>query len=56
MELEVILLGSGFLLSFILLILLVVLALQNGRPPQRSKVKTDLKKIKEQINGDKDSE
>jgi len=56
MEIEVILLGIGFLLSFVLLVLLIVLATQktDKRPLPRSRIKGDLKKIKEQIKTGKD--
>lgn len=54
MDLTIILLGNGFLLSFILLVLLIILASQNGRSQRkkRGKVKEDIKKIKAQINGE----
>lgn len=54
MDLAIILLGNGFFLSFILLVLLIILASQNGRSQRkkRGKVKEDIKKIKKQINGE----
>lgn len=56
MEIEVILLGIGFFLSFVLLVLLIVLATQktDKRLPPRSRIKGDLKKIKEQIKTSKE--
>ena len=58
MDLTIILLGNGFLLSFILLVLLIILASQNGRShrKKKGKIKEDLKKIKAQINGDDGNE
>jgi len=51
-----ILLMNGFFLSFILFILLVILATRNGRPRPKlkgkSRIKEDIRKIKDQINGE----
>jgi hypothetical protein len=54
MEALTILLGGGTLLTFVLLVLLVVLiGKRNGHSkPERKKVSSDLKKIKDQINGE----
>jgi hypothetical protein len=52
MALIEVLLGTGVLLAVILLALLLVLTL-NGKPAHKpKKVKEDIKKIKDQINGD----
>ena len=51
----ILLLMNGFFLSFILLILILVLASQKKQKvpaKSRVRVKSDLKKIKEQINSD----
>ena len=50
---ELILLINGFFLAFILLVLLVILASKNGRRLQaRGRIREELKKIKEQIEGE----
>ena len=47
---EIILLTNGFFLSFLLLVLLIVLSFQKRDYPKiKSRVREDLKKIKEQI-------
>jgi len=50
MNLDALLLANGFFLTLVLAILLGILAKQNGHKPKKSKVKDDIKKIKEQIN------
>ena len=53
MNIETILLTNGFFLSLLLVILLVILASTTGKPKtNRKKVKEDIKKIKDQINGE----
>ena len=50
MNATTLLLGNGFFLSFVLLILLIALAFSGDKKkPQKKRVKSDLKKIKEQI-------
>jgi len=50
MDLTIILLANGFLLSLVLLVLLVILASsKNPDFDKRKKIKKDLVKIKEQI-------
>jgi len=46
------LLLNGFVLSVLLIILLVFLAFSTGPSKKRRKVKDDISKIKDQINGD----
>lgn len=56
MEVEIILLANGFFLSFLLFVMLLLLASQTSSPrKKRARIKEDLKKIKAQIN-DEDSE
>jgi len=57
MQAITILLINGFFLSFLLFILLVIFASKSSRPkqklrPSRGKIKDDIKKIKDQINGE----
>lgn len=54
MELATLLIANGFLLSFILLILLVTMASRKEKPFKRNsiKIRDDLKKIKAQISED----
>jgi len=54
MDIATLLIANGFLLSFILLILLVTMASKKERPYKgnRIKIRDDLKKIKAQISED----
>ena len=53
MSIEVLLLTNGFFLSFLLFVLLVIFASTNGKHKKgRKKIKEDIKKIKDQINGE----
>jgi len=50
MNAEIILLVNGFSLSFLLLVLLIVLASQANHPRKKIRVSDDLRKIKAQID------
>ena len=50
MDLTILLLANGFILSAIFAVLLILLALNGNRKQARIKTREDLKKIKEQIN------
>ena len=55
MDVAIILLANGFFLSLILLVLLIILAFNGySKPRKRKKVSEDLKKIKDQINGEEE--
>jgi hypothetical protein len=52
MTLALIMLGIGYTLAFLLLVLFITLASKNGNQKQTKKVGTDINKIKDQINGE----
>jgi len=47
-------LSLGFLLSLVLLVLIILFAAQGTETKVKKKIKSDLKKIKNQIKGDND--
>ena len=52
MERVIILLTNGYILSFFLLVMLIELSISNGNHKNNKKVKQNMQKIKDQINGD----
>ena len=52
MEIVIILLTNGYILSFFLLVMLIELSISNGNHKNNKKVKQNMQKIKDQINGD----
>ena len=51
MNIEVLLIMNGVFLAFILFIMLIVMALKPNEQKKSKKVGSDIKKIKDQING-----